>query len=90
MSWQMGMSKTSKKYGEELYRKIQDSRESLKQLLSEYRASVRDKVGQNNGHSHSTTLRLQRSLNRAVAKYTKLCKALDQYQDRIQKKKTPA
>lgn len=85
----MGMSKTSKKYGEELYRKIQDSRESLKQLLSEYKASIRDKVDLN-GHSHTTTLRLQRSLNRAVAKYTKLCKALDQYQDRIEKKKTPA
>jgi hypothetical protein len=88
------MSKTSAKYGEELYRSIQESREALKQILLEYRTTARAKVDQenskSNGNGHATTLRLQRSLERAVAKYSRLCKAFDQYQDRAAKKKTPA
>jgi len=86
------MSKTSKKYGEELYRRIQDSREALKQVLLEYRTTVRGKLDLHNGNgaSSAATLRLQRSLERAVAKYTRLCKAFDQYQNRVTKKKTTA
>jgi hypothetical protein len=84
------MSKTSTKYGEELYRSIQESREALKRILLEYRTTARAKLDQQNGNGHATTLRLQRNLERAVARYSRLCKAFDQYQDRAAKKKTPA
>jgi len=83
------MSETSKKYGEDLYRKIQDSRAALKEILSEYKTIARTKVEQN-GKGRAAKLRLQRSLERAVAKYSRLCKAFDQYQDRVAKKKNPA
>jgi len=88
----LDMSKTSKKYGEELYRRIQDSREALKEVLVEYRTTVRGKLDyqSGNGNASAATLRLQRSLERAVARYSRLCKAFDQYQTRATKKKTPA
>jgi len=80
------MSKTSKKYAEELYHRILESREVLKRTLTEYRDSIRDEADRERASARGAKLRLERSLERAVAKYSKLCKAFDQLQETKAKK----
>ncbi|HYM00242.1 MAG TPA: hypothetical protein VEZ90_14915 [Blastocatellia bacterium] len=73
------MSKSAKRYAEELSARIAIRRDKIKRLLSEYREAVRfsnDAKPQPTGYK----LKKQREMERAVGEYLKLCKAFDRLQ----------
>jgi hypothetical protein len=73
------MSKSAKRYADELSARIAVRRDGIKRLLSEYREAVRFST-ETSHQASSYKLRKQREMERAVGEYLKLCKAFDRLQ----------